>query len=142
MTAWCTRLRASILPSTAAKRWGWWENPAADDASGRHRNELEHGKRGDSLAGAGFADDAEGLTAVDGQIHSVDRAHHAVVGGEISLQSLNVEQALAHGYITFRGSRVSRNPSPMKLMVNTVRKMAAPGNRAQCGAISRWSLAS
>ena len=40
-------------------------------------------------------------------------------------------------HITFRGSSASRSPSPMKLMASTVRKMAAPANSAQCGAISR-----
>ena len=40
-------------------------------------------------------------------------------------------------YMTFLGSSASRNPSPMKLMASTVRKMAAPANSAQCGAISR-----
>src|SRR5262249_35789070 len=116
------------------------QDAAADDAPGRHGNELEHRERGDGLAAAGLADHAEGLAAVDRKIDAVDRAHHAVVGREMRLQPLNVEQALGH--MTFRGSRASRNPSPMKLIVSTARKIAAPGMSAQCGATSRLSLAS
>src|SRR6266446_8519304 len=110
----------------------------AGDMPGRHRDELEHRQRGDALAAAGFADHAQRLPAVDGKIDAIDRAHDAVVGGEVGLQPANFEEALArHGYITFRGSRVSRSPSPMKLIVSTARKIAAPGNSAQCGAMSR-----
>src|SRR6185437_9888375 len=127
------------------------QDAAARDAARRHGDQLEHRQRGDRLAGAGLADHAEGLAAGDLQIDAVDRVHDAVVGPEIRLQSANFEQTLArgrarglhaHGYITFRGSSVSRNPSPTKLSVSTVRKIAAPGNRAQCGATSRLSLAS
>src|SRR3989449_11644143 len=44
--------------------------------------------------------------------------------------------------ITLRGSSASRSPSPMWLMESTVRKIAVPGKKAQCGAKSRLSLAS
>ncbi len=82
--------------------------------------------------------ESQRLAAVDGKINAIDRVHDAVVGGEVGLQPANFEKALAgHGYITFRGSSVSRNPSPMKLIVSTARKIAAPGNSAQCGAMSR-----
>ena len=36
-----------------------------------------------------------------------------------------------------RGSSASRNPSPMKLIDSTARKIAPPANNAQCGAMSR-----
>ena len=89
-----------------------------------------------------LADHAERLTAVDGEINAIDCPHHAVVGDELRLQPPNFEQPLAgdrnhDGYITFRGSKVSRKPSPMKLIVSTVIKIMTPGNSAQCGATSR-----
>ena len=129
------------------------ENLAVDDTSRRHGDELEHGERGDGLAAAGLADHTERLAPVDRMIDAIDRPHHAIVGGEVGLEPANFEQALAHAagsvevclldrgdmkrYITFRGSSASRNPSPMKLIVRTARKIAAPGKSAQCGAISR-----
>ena len=123
----------------------------AGDASGRHRDQLEHGKRGHRLAATELADHADGLAAPDGEIDAVDRLHDAVVGGEMRLQSPDVEQGRfaarrrievfrafrTQHHITFRGSSASRNPSPMKLIASTVRKIAAPANSAQCGAMSR-----
>ena len=76
---------------------------------------------------------------VDRKIDAVDRVHHAVVGGEMGLQAADLEQALAIAppHITLRGSSASRSPSPMKLIDSTARKIAPPGNSAQCGAMSR-----
>ena len=54
--------------------------------------------------------------------------------------SLEVDDRLAARsliQITRRGSNASRSPSPMKLIVSTARKIADPGNSAQCGAICR-----
>ena len=70
---------------------------AFDDAAGRHLDQLQHGHRGDGLAAAGFADDAQRLAPVDGEVHAVDRAHHAVVGPEVRFQSADLEQWLTHG---------------------------------------------
>ena len=72
----------------------------------------------------------------DREVDAVHRLHHAVVGGKVRLEAANFEQRLGH-HITLRGSSASRRPSPMKLMVSTARKIAAPGNSAQCGAMSR-----
>ena len=69
------------------------------------------------------------------EVDAVDRLHHAVVGGEVGLQAPDLEQR--RHQITRRGSSASRSPSPMKLMASTARKIAAPGNSAQCGAMSR-----
>ena len=117
------------------------EDLPGDDLSGRHRDQLEDRHRGHGLAAAGFADHADGLAAPDRQIDAVDGSHHAIVGREMRLEAANLEQrrhftVFLH-YITLRGSSASRRPSPMKLMVSTVRKIAAPGNSAQCGAMSR-----
>ena len=76
------------------------------------------------------------LAAPDRDVDAVDRLHHAVVGREMRLEAADFEQRLGH-YITLRGSSASRRPSPMKLIDSTVRKIAAPGNSAQCGAMSR-----
>src|SRR5205807_10362698 len=112
-----------------------------DDLAGRRCHQLQHGERGDGLAAAGFADDAERLAAIEGQVDAIDRMHHAVIGGEMRLQSADLEQmpaeAVFHHHITLRGSSASRSPSPMKLIDSTVRKIAAPANSAQCGAMSR-----
>ena len=43
-----------------------------------------------------LADDAQRLAAVDGEVHAVDRANHAVVGPEVGLQSADLEQPLSH----------------------------------------------
>ena len=47
--------------------------------------------------------------------------------------SMTVQRAI---HSTCLGSSASRRPSPMKLIVSTVMKMAVPGNRAQCTAMS------
>ena len=83
-----------------------------------------------------LADDADGFAAMDRQVDAVHGLHHAVVGGKVRLEAANFQQRFLH-QSTLRGSSASRRPSPMKLMVSTVKKMAAPGNNAQCGAMSR-----
>ena len=40
-------------------------------------------------------------------------------------------------HITLRGSSASRSPSPTKLIDSTAERSRAPGNSAQCGAMSR-----
>src|SRR4051794_4681780 len=113
---------------------------AFDDAARRHRDQLQDRHRGDGLAAAGFADHAERLALVEGDVDAVDRLQHAVVGGEVSLQALDLEQR--RHQITRLASSASRMPSPMKLMATTATKMAPPGNSAQWAAMSRKSLAS
>src|SRR5262249_26872569 len=111
--------------------------------AGRHRDQLQHRQRRYRLAAAGLADHADGLAVRDGEIDAVDRMHPAVVAVEMGLQAPDLKQlairrdwaSLHHS--TFRGSSASRRPSPMKLMVITVRKIAPPANSAQCGAMSR-----
>ena len=121
------------------------------DTPGRHRDQLEDRQRGDGLAAAGFADHADRLAAFDGQIDAIHRVHDAIVGGKMGLEPPDIEQRGFAGGLLFvvhhnrsarhlhdlPGSSASRNPSPMKLMVSTVRKIAAPANSAQCGAMSR-----
>ena len=47
--------------------------------------------RRDALAGAGLADDAEGLAALDGEGDAVDGADEAVLGGELDLEVADLE---------------------------------------------------
>ena len=89
------------------------QDASLDNLARRHRDQFQHGHRGDRLAAAGFADDAQRLTAPDRQIDAVDRPHHAVIGLEMRLEPANFEQRFAHGQMTRRGSSASRNPSPI-----------------------------
>ena len=108
---------------------------AFDDPARRHGDQFQDRHRRDGLAAAGFADDAERLALVDADVDAVDGPQDAVVGIEVGLQTLDLEQG--RHQITFRASSASRSPSPMKLMATTAMKMAPPGNRAQCAAMSR-----
>ena len=65
---------------------------SAGDASGRHRDEFQDRKRRHGLAAAGLADDTHRLAAADGEIDAIHRLHDAVVGGEMRLESPDVEQ--------------------------------------------------
>jgi hypothetical protein len=56
--------------------------PAALDAAHRLREQAHDGEGGDALAAAGFADDAEGAAAADGEAHAVDGGEPAGVGVE------------------------------------------------------------
>src|SRR5438128_7993114 len=113
---------------------------ALDDAARRHRDQLEDRHRRDGLAAAGFPDNAERLALVERDVDAVDRLQHAIVGGKVGLQALDLEQR--RHQITRLASSASRMPSPMKLMATTATKIAPPGNSAQWAAISRKSLAS
>src|SRR5438445_26103 len=109
-------------------------------AGHRHRDQLQDRHRGDGLAAAGLADHAERLALVERDVDAVDRLQHAVVGSEVGLQALDLEQR--RHQITRLASSASRIPSPMKLMATTATKIAPPGNSAQWAAMSRKSLAS
>src|SRR5262249_35060627 len=100
--------------------------------------------RGHRLAAARLADHAHRLAPADEDVDAVDRADHAVVGGELGPEPADVEERAAAGgsvghdrHMTLRGSSTSRRPSPMKLIASTTRKIAAPADKAQCGAKSR-----
>src|SRR5207245_10576560 len=60
------------------------------------------------------------------------RPQQALAGEQLSLEAQLGGRHLPPK--TFRGSSASRNPSPMQLIERTVRKIAVPGNSAQCGA--------
>ena len=64
---------------------------AADDAAGRRLDQPQDRQRGDALAAAGFADDAQRLAGAQRKRDAVDRAHDAVAGEEIGLQIVDLE---------------------------------------------------
>ena len=108
------------------------------------------GQRGDALAAARLAHDAERLAALDREVDAVDGLDGAVHDVEVRPQVAHVEQQVAGGalasaraggsvivsrwsvphYSRLRGSRASRRPSPMKLIAITVRAIAMPGKNA------------
>ena len=60
------------------------------------RQQAHDGLRGDALARAGFADEAERLARLDGEADVVDRNQFAVFGVEGDPKAVDVEQA--HGF--------------------------------------------
>jgi hypothetical protein len=93
------------------------------------RQQLHHGKRGHRLAGPGFADDAENAARLERQ---VDVVQHGVAVN-IDFQIGNCEHRHQRPRLN-RGSKRSRNPSPIRLRPSTVMMIAKPGNKAMCGA--------
>ena len=89
---------------------------AADDAA-RLLEKPHQRKRGDALAGARFADDAERLAGRDREADAVDRAHHALVGEELGLEVADLEDRAsaspaAPGFTaTFTGASISGRAS-------------------------------
>jgi hypothetical protein len=63
---------------------------------GRLGDQLHDAERGHGLAAAGLAHDAEGLPLLDVQIHAVHGTDDALVGEEVGLEVLDVQQALGH----------------------------------------------
>jgi hypothetical protein len=88
---------------------------ALHDAAGRLRDEAHDRERGDGLARARLAHDAERLALVDVQIDAVDGAHDAVIGEEVRLQPADVQQPFGHGssYQVFVSSVSASSARPM-----------------------------
>src|SRR5262249_49991828 len=86
---------------------------ALHDPSGRLRDEPHDTERGDRLARARLAHDAERLALVDEQIDAVDGADDALVGEEMRLESLDFEEPFGHGASrsTYQRLVSSRNAS-------------------------------
>src|SRR5262249_1969896 len=102
------------------------------------------GERGDALAAAGFADDAQRLAGKHVERDAVDRIGHALDGEEMGAQVADAEQRIGHGSNPHmrrarRGSRRSRKPSPNRLTESTTRASATPGAKIVHGARPRKS---
>ncbi|GAA3026193.1 hypothetical protein GCM10020229_41860 [Kitasatospora albolonga] len=85
------------------------------------RQQAEHGQRGHRLAGAGLADDPEGLPATQRQVDAPDRRLRTEVDGEVG----DFEQRGGHWELREVGSRASRRPSPIRLTARTKRTSRA-----------------
>ena len=62
------------------------------DLAGRARHQAHDGERGHALAAAGFADQADGAAATDGEVDAVDRAEQAAVGVEVGAETADLEE--------------------------------------------------
>jgi alkylation response protein AidB-like acyl-CoA dehydrogenase len=62
------------------------------DLAGRACHQAHDGERGDALAAAGFADQADGAAAADGEVDAVDRAEQAAVGVEVGAETADLEE--------------------------------------------------
>jgi hypothetical protein len=62
------------------------------DLAGRARHQAHDGERGDALAAAGFADQADGAATPDGEVDAVDRAEEAAVGVEVGAETADLEE--------------------------------------------------
>ena len=130
-------------------------NVAALDLSRRHRDEAHDGHGGHGLTGAGLTDDAQGLAAIERVGDTVDSANNAILGVEIHLKVIDLEQMLAlrnrlvlqvhivlvllHPYASFiLTSRASRRPSPSRVKASTVERIARPGMIIIQGAVRRY----
>src|SRR5262249_57734519 len=83
------------------------------DAHGGLRDEAHHAQRGDRLARARLAHDAERLPLVDEEADAIDGAHDALVGEEVRLESFDFEEPFGHGASrsTYQRLVSSRNAS-------------------------------
>ena len=130
-------------------------NVATLNLSRRHRDKAHDGHGGHRLTGAGLADDAQGLATIERVGHTVDGANDAILGVEIHLKVIDLEQMLAlgnrlvlqvhivlvllHPYASFiLTSRASRRPSPSRVKASTVERIARPGMIIIQGAVRRY----
>ncbi len=73
------------------------ENAAAMDLARRHGDEAHDGHSRHGLTRTGLADDTERLAAIERVAHAVDRVHHAVLGMEVHLKVVDLEEMLSLG---------------------------------------------
>ena len=99
-----------------------------DHLAGRVGDEPHERHGGDGLAGAGLADDADGLAAVEREAHAVDGLDHPGVGEEVRGEVLDGEEAFGHAYSLSLGSVASRRPLPNEMKPKTVVTSARLGN--------------
>ncbi len=114
---------------------------AGNGAAEPVRQQAQHGERRHALAAAGFADDAQRLAGTDRERHAVDGARDPVLGEELGLEALDLEQGRSHRSPhmrrAMRGSRRSRRPSPTRLTASTTSASARPGQNTVHGALAR-----
>ena len=134
MSRICASLERQQIDAVEADRAG---HGAAEPV----RQQAQHRQRGHALAAAGFADDAERLAGADRERHAVDGPRDAVLGEEVGLEVLDLEQGRGHGSPhmrrAMRGSSRSRSPSPTRLTASTTSASASPGQNTVHGALAR-----
>ena len=96
--------------------------------------EAHDGERGDALAAAALADDAEDLAAVHVEVHALDGVQAATAGLEVDVQVPDVQYSFLcqncrplYRIPWFFGSSTSRSQLPRNMMASTVSVMATPG---------------
>ena len=72
---------------------------APDDVARRRGNQPHYGQRGNRLAGAGLAHDAQRFAAPQLKAHAVHRFHHAPARHEIGAKVLHIKDYIAYGAI-------------------------------------------
>jgi len=78
---------------------------ARDDAPGRRRHEAHDAERGDALAAARFADDAERAAALEAEVDAVHGSHLACVGVEDGGEAADLKQVSYDGQPLVRSRR-------------------------------------
>src|SRR6266496_4087845 len=90
--------------------------------------------RGDALATARLADEAQCFAGLNTQRDAVDGAHHPVVGEEMRAQVLDFQHVQTIEY----GSVASRRPSPRKLKASTALAMNTTGMSSHGKCANVW----
>ena len=119
------------------------QNLAGDDPARRIGNEAQDAQRGDALARAGLADEAEHFALPDVEIDAVDGLGDAGLGVEVGAQTANRERACCErsnvpgatvvSMVRYRrreysfGSKASRTASPMKTTSSSVTNSTPSG---------------
>ena len=101
------------------------EQDAVAGADRPLRQEPHQRQRGKGLAAAGLADDAQRFAHVDGEVDLLDRVQHSRRERNVDAQVLDLQQ---RAQFLCSGAKMSRAPSPSRLMASTSRKMAKPGS--------------
>src|SRR5207244_11078595 len=106
-------------------------------------DEAHQRQRRHALAAARFAHDRQRLAGGNLEVDVIDRLDDALPRVEPRAEVLDLEKC-AHERCPqdrWRGSRISRNASPKRLVPKTVRLMATPGKITSQGAVRTYSAA-
>ena len=91
--------------------------------------ELNDAHGGNALAGAGLADDAEGLAGLEAVGDVVDGLDNSLFGPKKRVQFFDFKQTHRAAHLSFDfGSMASRRPSPMQLMLMVQMPSTEAGN--------------
>jgi hypothetical protein len=102
------------------------DDPAAGDMSVAGQ-QAEDAHRGGGLAGAGFADDSDGLAGPDVEVHAEDGGQRLLVGAEGDVHTAHRQQGSVVHRVRSLGSRASLRVSPSRMNPSTVSASAPAG---------------